>query len=655
MKKALLPIFWIIALIGIFQLADSFKSKSEHFFGLADTREQSISFQYPVEIVQALAVEGEDAKQGMPILVVRRNDLSSSRTTLDEQIRKLELDKKEAKATITSQIQSLTANKQSTLADIDQQIHAIETRIQLNRQNRILLESISGVPNNEIPPAPETFEVLDLEKKRHFAAKAIQAEIDNLTTQLNSTNRPIDAQIAELKNNKAELQRQNKSLTVTAQFNGRIGSVLYKPSDLVAAYQPIMTVHSTTPRSVKGYVHENILNEVKVGQTVWVKSLGLDHDTPPLEGVVESLGNRIVDYPERLKKDPQISTFGREVVVGLPSNNPLLFGEKVDISLNQKAPPFQWLDVVIATANGVIHNLEKPEPLHKSATASPDIMKNLEASALLWNLKEDHYLLLSDEQDDDRPGIFILDKNAAVTERLTLQEDTSIDDLESISADGDYIYVSSSLSYNRKDELKAKRSKLLRFKYKQYTASSQQEIDLFDTLTTITQDQPDTKVAKFLAQAMNDHSIDIESHFVKDNALYLGFKAPFIDDTATVIIKLNDLEAAFAGKGTSADIWKTIALTDPETGEPTQLSDMLFLEDKLILLSVSRTSTKNSHLWSYGIKDNTLKNLQQFTGVNAEGITYRSDQDAYVIVFDEGKYATSKFQTIKIPDAGAKK
>jgi multidrug resistance efflux pump len=648
MKKAILPLCWILAMIGIFKLADSFNRKSEHFFGIADNREQNISFQYPVEIIQTLALEGEDVAQGMAILEVKRHDLTSSQNTLDEQIKKLKLEKNEAHQTITSQIESLVANKESTLADIDQKIHEVEARLQLIQHNKMLAESISGTRIAQETPVSETLEIADLEKKRHYAAQAIQAEINNLTQQLNATRRPVDAQIAELQGNKTELQRQNKSLRVNAQFNGRIGSIHFKPGDLVAAFQPIMTVNSLTPTNVKGFIQENILNEVRIGQTVWVKSITLNHDEPPLEGIVESLGNRIVEYPERIKKDPLINAWGREVVVRLTTKNSLLFGEKVDIFLSPKEPLFQWL-TLIGKVHAGSQDTRKAAPLPTFTTANPKIdMTNIEASALLWNHKESHYLLLSDEQDDDQPGIFILDKNVVVTDKLVMQDDTSIDDLESISTDGDYIYVSSSLAYNKNDELKSKRKKLLRFKYQHNQVTTQQEADLFEVLTAIKDKQPESKVAIFLTQAMSDHSIDIESHFVKDNALYLGFKAPFIDGSSTVIMKLNNLEAIFAGKDTAAEIWQTLALKDPNTGEPTQLSDMLLLDDRLILLSVARTSAKNSYLWHVMLKDNALKNMAHFPGVNAEGVTYRPDIASLVVVFDEGKNNISKYQKLTL-------
>lgn len=97
MKKLVLPFFLGLALLVLFALADSFNSKSEHFFGIADNREQNISFQFPVEIIQSLAVEGENVQQGRLILEVRQHDLLSSQTILDEQIRKNELEKKRQK------------------------------------------------------------------------------------------------------------------------------------------------------------------------------------------------------------------------------------------------------------------------------------------------------------------------------------------------------------------------------------------------------------------------------------------------------------------------------------------------------------------------------------------------------------------------------
>jgi len=43
------------------------------------------------------------------------------------------------------------------------------------------------------------------------------------------------------------------------------------------------------------------------------------------------VGSRIIEYPLRLKKRPEMQLWGREVEIHLPDGNPFLLGEKVMI------------------------------------------------------------------------------------------------------------------------------------------------------------------------------------------------------------------------------------------------------------------------------------------------------------------------------------
>jgi hypothetical protein len=101
----------------------------------------------------------------------------------------------------------------------------------------------------------------------------------------------------------------------------------------------------------------------------------------------------------------------------------------------------------------------------------------------------------------------------------------------------------------------------------------------------------------------------------------------------------------FEGKIPQADIWQSIALLDPETGEPMLLSDMTMKEGQLFLLSVSRSSVKKSVLWHYHFEDKTVENIKQFHDLKAEGISYRPEKSMFTVVFDEGKKTRSKYMT----------
>lgn len=154
----------------------------------------------------------------------------------------------------------------------------------------------------------------------------------------------------------------------------------------------------------------------------------------------------------------------------------------------------------------------------------------------------------------------------------------------------------------------------------------------------------------FLNKAIQNHDLDIESHFIKNNSLYLGFKSPFEAGKNTLIIKINHLDAMFAHQSVQAELWQAILLLDPDSGEPMQLSDMTMANDQLFLLSVSRSADKKSVLWRYQPKDNSVIYIQQFPDLKAEGITYQPIKSVFTLVFDEDKKSNSKYLTIPFPN-----
>ena len=646
MQKLLLPIFWVMALMGIFTLSSSFSDKSLHFFGIAGEREQIINFQYPVEIVQFFVVEGKEVTQGQDILEVRRPELVSELSSIDQEIKKFQLEKQETKNAINSQLANLMAKKQAIIADFDYQIHALQLRLKTNTD---IINAITE--QGKAQKAVQSTELNDLKRKRHFTIQAIQAEINGLSQQLRATNHPVDEQINKLYTHKKELLRQSVGLKVKAQFDGRIGSVHFKAGELVSPFQAIMSVHSRIPRYIKGYINENILNDVQVGQTVWVNSIALHKKSSPLVGIVESLGKRIVEYPERLKKNPLVPAWGREAMIRLNNlDNTLLFGEKVQVLLENPQH---------SSTKGFVINDAQGNPMKYAShslstqlitTKNPHIPADkIEASGIVWHPKAAHYLLISDEKEKGLDNVFMMDETGEILTGLPIQKGKQykIDDLESISIEGDTLYILSSLSHNKKGKLKSKRKKILRFKYQHQTLSEPQEINLYDVLIAI-KDSPttSTELALFLTQALESHSMDIESHFVKNNDLYLGFKSLDSYDNSTLIIRLQDVETLFSGKIPQAEIWQKISLKDPETGEPMQLSDMTIADEQLFLLSVSRSSIQKSVLWHYQPKNKSLKNIQQFFDLKAEGISYRPDKSMFMVVFDEGKNTPSKYTTL---------
>ncbi|HRW74331.1 MAG TPA: hypothetical protein P5563_00425 [Saprospiraceae bacterium] len=53
-------------------------------------------------------------------------------------------------------------------------------------------------------------------------------------------------------------------------------------------------------------------------------------------GQVVALGTRVVEIPERLRKMPEIKTYGREILVAIPPANEFLQKEKVQLFLESR-------------------------------------------------------------------------------------------------------------------------------------------------------------------------------------------------------------------------------------------------------------------------------------------------------------------------------
>ncbi len=112
-----------------------------------------------------------------------------------------------------------------------------------------------------------------------------------------------------------------------------IGNVHVKAGEYLPSFKPLITLYEPNPSQVIAYVHESLLVKVNVGDKFIVQSM--QDENNKFEGQVVGLGSRIVEIPERLRKMPDLKTYGREVVIKIPVDNSLLQKEKVKILFPQ--------------------------------------------------------------------------------------------------------------------------------------------------------------------------------------------------------------------------------------------------------------------------------------------------------------------------------
>jgi len=677
--KKILPVTWVAGIGMLVVIALSLKGESSRFFGIADDQEQTISFEFPVEIVRTLVVEGSDVKRGDLLMEVRNTSLHTDLAVVTDELQELRSQNKEDIETLKSKLLSFQAKKEALRADMNSQISVLKARYELN--NSFINELYA---NNEISKSkasnknsPLLDKIKGLRIQRQHLIEAVQAKIDNIKSQLYTSKRPIESRISSLENKKQKLLEQVSDFKIRSKFNGKVGSLLFKAGETVSPYLPILTVHGSKPNYVKAYINENVVNKVTLGQNIWVKSSTNQTGDDYITGKVEGLGSRIVEYPLRLKRNPMVAAWGREVVIRLQKSHSLLLGEKVIVLLKK---PYSIMDAFANNADSITvpndhdenHSHNNQHKSHKVANiplANKDIVsyvssdtsslisvnkaidaKKIEASGVLNDRDNDRYIVVGDESQGDTIELYDMNNQGVITERIKVdfrdKPFEKIDDIESISGNGQSIYIAASLSHNTSGKLKKKRKKFFRLTKNKNNLLFDTSVDLHQILITLSKTSVDTGLRHFLQQSISSKNMDIESHFFIEDALYLGFKSPLNIENKSVIVKIKNI---FNKEDIDGEIWAEI---DLNTDKNSNISDMVYINEKLLILSVSdRSNSKESYLTEYDVKNNRIKNIATFNDLKAEGISQsNSGENKYIIVFDEGGRSESRYLTLYVED-----
>ena len=164
-------------------------------------------------------------------------------------------------------------------------------------------------------------------KEKAMINESYDVEIDLLNNELANINAPQKVELKKMQQEQDFYKGEQEKLSIHAPKDGLIGNIHCLEGENKSSFSTLITFYERNPTLVKGYVHENLIVHVEVGDTLEVSSSL--HPEHKRHGVVAGLGSRIVEVPERLRKIPELKTYGREVLIQIPPDNPFLQKEKV--------------------------------------------------------------------------------------------------------------------------------------------------------------------------------------------------------------------------------------------------------------------------------------------------------------------------------------
>lgn len=668
-----LYLVWLLVLGVVVAITLHLDSESTHFYGIADTREIVINSDNAVEISKIAVVEGQSVEKGTLLLKLTSPELTLKINQISHQLAELKATKGVSKTELISQINQLKAQRASRLSEINYSIKQLENQYRINKDLKAGLKSLKDDGVRSGAENPLKMRIAGLKKELALSLHPLNIKIKLLEQELNAPQSPIKIQVERLEKELVLLRQANKKLDIYSPISGIIGSINFKPGAKVAPFGAILTLHTRTPSFIKGYVHENVYSSMGVGQEVLVKALAESKSKKggqvgSIKGVIVGVGARIVEYPVRLRKHPDIQTWGRELLIKIPDHNNLILGEKVMILSRGAGAASLWQRLRRTVSPGEARseprrgNAAAPvvspravpprplaDPISTAAAITTLSFKEIEASAVLYLKDLNRYLILSDDTPGNQPLLFLMNPAGRITNEARVMDLGKINDMEALAQNEEgKIYIAASQSHNKKGKQKRERRLLIRVKRQGLKFTLEASVDLHTLLQKAAEHAPQKPWVSFLLAGAAKRAIDIEGVFIRKGALYLGYKAPFLDGQSA-ILKIDQIDKVLdAAKLSPAavSLFKTVRLGPvPGSKQRQRISDLFSRKDELFITS---TTKKGGALWRMTINTGALKLLASFTGLRPEGIAATPKEDTLVLVFDQGDSAPSRFLSIKV-------
>jgi multidrug resistance efflux pump len=660
----------VAAIMVIVVITMMLRRESSSFYGIADAQEIIVNDDFAVEIQKIYVVQGQRVSAGDTLIQVKRPELDLKIAAISRELKELQSQKSAHVNLSRSEVLQLKSEQEALVSDLRSQISELEAQMETNKKLVSELRSIKkidtgGEKNNDIAN-PVAIKIQQLKKALEMALDTSNISMGRLNNELSYQGDPLAERVKGLGNELNMLLEEKKESCKIAPISGLIGSVNFKPGEKVSPFTPICSLHTESPSYIRGYIHENAYSQVAVGQKVRVSSLA--NKQTEVAGDVIGVGSRIVEYPVRLRKNPEMLMWGREVTIKIPEANKFLLGEKVMISIIDNPVRVEeshgglplWGSVAYAagtTAVGKTFQSHEGMKLRDIFLADQiKLAQCIEASGVVYLDDIDKYLVISDDTPHKRPSLFIMNHAGKIEKEAVITGLQVINDMEGITRGNDgYIYVLTSQSYNKKGELPDARKLFLRVARSGELFTLNGSIQLSDVLLAAAQKNPDQPWAQYLVKAIADSTLDIEGVAFRKGEIFLGMKNPLLDESAVIlnIGKADKLFGVSALKTENIAIWKQWKLIDPATGAPAGISDLLFNGDMLYALAVVEAKINNAlktsgALWQYHVGDKQPSCIRHFSGLKPEGIAYNNRTGELLLTFDNGSKRPSQLITVKV-------
>lgn len=321
---------WILAVIGIIVFGFLFRGQNIIFAGVAEASETVVSVQSAVEVVKIHVVPGEEVQNGDTLVELSRTDLAIRMNEVERELEVIEGRGHLSSASIDQRVAEVQADLSTRKNTLVFEIEKLKSEYKKNQE---IASKLTSLPSGALPKADSNnamvMRIRNLEQELKMVEESARSQIRLLkgSKGLQKTSNATEADA--LRRELEMLKKEQDDLMVIAKEDWVVGAVNVQNGEKISSFFPLLTLTKKSPSLIRGYVHESVYNRIEVGATVDVLS---QTNGNRIQGEIIGMSSRIVEFPIRLRKIPEIIVYGREVNIRIPENNELLLGEKVSIS-----------------------------------------------------------------------------------------------------------------------------------------------------------------------------------------------------------------------------------------------------------------------------------------------------------------------------------
>ncbi|APD06983.1 hypothetical protein UJ101_01467 [Flavobacteriaceae bacterium UJ101] len=329
-NKFLTPIhiFTYITIVLLWFINDRVNNETVTFYGVVTNKETEINTKENVKINEVFVNTGDHVKAGDLLLTATHIELEKELKNNSLALEGLSLEKQDGQTLYNQQEQTLRLTLNQQLKQLDLQISQLkkDKKFQIEALEKIIGEDSKNLNYSEI-----NHQLDILYQQKRLLNQKFNTDLKQIRQTALQSKELISTREEIIKNDINLISSKMKQLEIRTPIDGVVGTILCKQGENTSAFDTLLTIYEPHPSIVKGFIHEDIRLNLQKNDTLLVSTF--DEETFLCNGDVKSIGQRIIEIPERLRKFPEIKTYGKELTITIPENNRFSLNEKVIISI----------------------------------------------------------------------------------------------------------------------------------------------------------------------------------------------------------------------------------------------------------------------------------------------------------------------------------